>query len=61
MKSAAMRNACAMPSGRGWVAYSIRMPSCAPSPSSPANCSWSPGVVITSTSRMPASISVESG
>ena len=56
-----MRNAWARPSGRGWTAYSMRMPSRAPSPSSARKASWSAGVVMISTSRTPAIISVESG
>ena len=61
MKSAPMTKACASPSGEGWVAYEIEMPNCEPSPSSRSKPGRSCGVVITSTSRMPAKISVESG
>ena len=56
-----MTKACASPSGRGWTAYSIRMPSRLPSPSRARKASWSAGVVMISTSRTPAIISVESG
>src|SRR3546814_2988256 len=52
-----IRNACARPSGLGCTAYSIFMPHCEPSPSSCWNSACSCGVLITSTSRLPASIS----
>ena len=61
MKSAPMTNAWASPSGLGCTAYVIDMPHALPSPSSWTNWSWSCGVVMTRTSRMPAIISVESG
>ena len=44
-----------------WTVYEIDMPHCEPSPSSRWNAGLSVGVEITSTSRIPASISVESG
>jgi hypothetical protein len=49
------------PSGFGCTAYSRLMPNCEPSPSSRWNAGWSSGVVMTRTSRMPASMSVVSG
>ena len=49
------------PSGAGCTAYENDMPQRAPSPSSCAKRWRSAGVEITSTSRMPASISVVSG
>ena len=47
--------------GFGCAAYEIESPTADPSPSSRWNPSCSCGVVMTSTSRMPASISVDSG
>jgi hypothetical protein len=39
----------------------MRIPSREPSPSRARKAAWSPGVVMISTSRTPAIISVESG
>ena len=61
MKSAPMTNACAMPSGRACVAYSMRSPSRLPSPSNRRNWSWSSGVVMIRNSETPALIKVASG
>ena len=61
MCSAPMMNASASPRGVSCAAYEKRQPNCEPSPSSRRNCSWSTGVVMISTSRMPAIISVASG
>ena len=61
MCSSPIRNAWARPSGEGCTAYVIEMPNCEPSPRSRTNWSASWGVVMTRTSRMPASISVDSG
>ena len=61
MNSAPRMKAWASPSGLGCTAYRIDMPHCEPSPSSRSNCGLSWGVVMTSTSRMPAIISVDSG
>ena len=61
MKSAPMVNAWARPSGDVCCAYWIEMPNAEPSPSSRSNAAASCGVVITRTSRMPASMSVDSG
>ena len=36
-------------------------PHCEPSPSARWNCAWSSGVVITAISRIPVSISTDSG
>ena len=60
-KSAPMTNAWANPFGSGCTAYSMRMPHCDPSPSKVMNPACSCGVVMISTSRMPASMSVVSG
>ncbi|CPU62352.1 Uncharacterised protein [Mycobacteroides abscessus] len=54
-------NAWASPFGSGCTVYSIEMPNCEPSPRRRRNWSASCGVVMTSTSRIPARISVESG
>ena len=61
MWSAPMMKAWASPSGLGWTAKVRLMPNCEPSPSSRWKPSASCGVVMMRTSRMPASISVESG
>ena len=61
MKSAPMRKACAMPSGRAWTWYSSRIPNWEPSPSSRRNWSWSSGVVMMRISRIPDIMSVDSG
>ena len=61
MKSAPMTKAWARPSGAGCTAYEISMPHADPSPRRRWNWSLSCGVVMTSTSRMPAIISVDSG
>jgi hypothetical protein len=60
-KSAPSTNACASPFGSACTVYEIEMPNWEPSPSSRWNCSASCGVVMTSTSRMPARMSVDSG
>ena len=49
------------PSGRSWRPYEICMPSSLPSPSSRSKAGPSSGVLMSSTSRMPAAINVESG
>ena len=59
MNSSPMMNACARPSGDGCTAYSMRMPSSLPSPSSALNWELYSGVVMTRTSRMPAIMSVD--
>ena len=61
MKSAPMMKAWARPSGLGCAAYVSSMPHLDPSPSRRWNWAWSSGVVMISTSRMPAIISVDSG
>ena len=52
---------CDTYSGEGCCAHVIDTPNCDPSPSSASNCGASCGVVMIRTSRMPASISVDSG
>jgi hypothetical protein len=56
-----MMKACARPSGLGCTAYWMFMPHWLPSPSSSVKRGVSCGVLISSTSRMPASMSVVSG
>ena len=56
-----MMNACARPSGDGCTAYWIFMPHWLPSPSIVSKRGVSCGVEMISTSRMPATISVDSG
>ena len=60
-KSSARMKACASPSGLGCTIQVREMPNCDPSPSIRSNCAWSSGVVMTRTSRMPASMRTESG
>ena len=54
-------NACASPSGRGCSAYSNLTPRRLPSPSRRLNAGKSSGVDIINISRMPASISTDTG
>ncbi len=61
MKSAPMVKAWASPSGAGCWAKVIDTPNRDPSPSSRSKDCASCGVVITRMSRIPASISVDSG
>ena len=61
MNSSPMMNACARPSGFGCTAKRMSIPHALPSPRSWWNIGASCGVVMTSTSRMPASSSVLSG
>src|SRR5437667_7434387 len=60
-RKSAFRKACAIPSGRGWAAYRKLSPRAAPSPSRSLNLGRSSGVEMIRMSRIPASMSVESG